>query len=338
MRIKYGSFLYLVGIILFFAACDDEGYVVPEGARKLSNDVIKRSIGPNVVGNEITFAYAMALPPDLGNLVSASVEASINGADGTYLEHRSYYTHGGGIVPETGEEREGGADIGVVVASPSVTNGNVTEVTFVKDTCASTLRYYYRIPEEARGKSVSFTFSATASNGESVSYEMGPYDVGNIEMRREIVLSDNSFFSISDMEVYDVEEAAVHADKIDLVYLYRSITGIDFGHALVAPGANEEYLPDAVIPVGVNRLTHFRKDYESRDQHLAQDRYGVFVDDIDLIELDLSEYPLYTIGLKKESGIWAETMNGEYRAYIYINEINNAARTITVSIKRLKVN
>jgi len=337
MRIKYGSFLLLIGLTFIVAACEDDGYVVPEGARNLSNDCIKRSLGPNVVGNEIAFAYAMALPADLGNLSSARVEASIAGAAGTYLEHRSFYTHSGGIVPSTGDEREGGADIGIVVGSPSVTNDKITEVTFVKDTCASTLRYYYVIPEEAKGKAVSFTFSATASNGESVSYKMGPYEVGNIEMKREIVLTNDSYFSISDFEVYDETQAAANPEKVDLIYLYRSIGGINFGHALVSPGADSEFLPGLTVPTGLNNKTHIRKDSGSRDQHLAQDRYGVFVDDVDLYEIDLSAHPFYGLDLRNESGVWLETADGKYKAYIYVNEVDNAAGSMTVSVKRLLI-
>ncbi|MCA1744294.1 MAG: DUF4466 family protein [Bacteroidales bacterium] len=338
MRIKYGSILLLLGLVLVFAACDDEDYNVPEGVRNLSNDCIKRSLGPNVVGNEIAFAYAMALPPDLGNLSSVRVEASIAGASGTYLEHRSFYTHNGGIVPSTGEEREGGADIGIVVGSPSVTNEKITEVAFVKDTSASTLRYYYVIPEAAKGKSVSFTFSATATNGQSVSYNMGPYEVGKIEMKREIVLTNNSYFSIADFEVYDEVQAAANPEKIDLVYFHRGLVGgVSFGHSLVSPGADSEYLPGVTLPQGVNNQTYIRKDSGSRDQHLAQDRYGVFVDDIDLLEIDLSTQPFFSIGLQNESGAWIETADGKYRAYLYVNLVDNAAGTMTVSVKRLLI-
>jgi hypothetical protein len=54
-------------------------------------------------------------------------------------------------------------DVGVVVGSPSVNSQNKTTVTFTTDTVAATLRYFYVIPEEARGKTVTFTFSAKSS-------------------------------------------------------------------------------------------------------------------------------------------------------------------------------
>lgn len=72
--------------------------------------------------------------------------------------------------------------VGVELGSPSETNGGVTEVHFTVDTCASTLRYYYIIPEEARGREVSFTFSAESSNGQAVNYKMGPYKISNMVM------------------------------------------------------------------------------------------------------------------------------------------------------------
>ena len=67
--------------------------------------MIKRSLGPNIVGQDIEFAYAMALPAHKGKLVSAEVEASIAGAPATNLLNLSHYTLGSG------------KDTGIVVAS-----------------------------------------------------------------------------------------------------------------------------------------------------------------------------------------------------------------------------
>src|SRR5690606_1389874 len=139
-------------------ACQEEEYMIPELEPGLHNDAIKRSLGPNVVGLDIEFAYAMALPREEGRIVSAQVDASIPGAEGTYLEHRSYHTNGSG------------EDVGVIVGEPSVTQGTSSRVNMVSDTNAVTLRYYYMIPEEARGKEVTFNFSANSSNGQTVNY------------------------------------------------------------------------------------------------------------------------------------------------------------------------
>ena len=139
------------------------------------------------------------------------LKLSIAGATGTYLENRSFYTDSSGV------------DVGITVGNLSVTTDNNTEVIFTRDTCAATLRYFYIIPEEARGKSVTFTFSATASNGETVSYPMGPYTIANMDMKLDLVASDNNlcYISIADMAVYNAATAATIPDKIDLVYLYQ---------------------------------------------------------------------------------------------------------------------
>src|SRR5690606_34945694 len=169
MYIKYLNTLWIVAFAVFFTACQEDEYELPKGETHFQNDVIKRSLGPNVVGLDLEFVYAMALGVEQGDITSAQVEASIAGAPGTYLEHRSYHTG-----PD-------GNDVGIEIGAPSTTSGGLTEVTFTRDTSAAALRYYYIIPEEAKGRSVSFTFSANASTGEKVTYSMGPYQIGKVD-------------------------------------------------------------------------------------------------------------------------------------------------------------
>lgn len=324
MQLKYYSIIFLTCLTLFFAACQQEEYTVPAAGTELQNDCIKRSLGPNVVGLNIEFVYAMALPQSKGKLVSAQVETSISGAAGTFIENRSFYTN------------SSGQDIGVTIGSPSVNSGTKTEITFNKDTCAATLRYFYVIPEEARGKTVTFKFSAKASNGQMVSYDLGPYAISQMDMKLDVVLSDNnnSYLSIADMAVYNATAAAMNPDKIDLVYLYRSITGINFLHALVSPAADSQYLPDIALPSGVNKSTPFLKVYGLRDRHLARLQYGIYVDDIDFQKLDFTNSPDFGINMKLEAGAWVETADGKYRAYIFVNKVDNTKKEMTVSIKR----
>lgn len=324
MQLKHYSLTLLTILALFFTACQDEEYALPTLEGGLHNDCIKRTLGPNVVGLDLEFAYAMALPQAEGKIISAQVEASIAGAPATYLENRSFYTDGSGV------------DVPVTVGSPSVNSGTQTEVVFTKDTCAATLRYFYIIPEEARGKTVKFTFSAKASNGETVSYEMGPYSIAKMDMKLDMVVSDNnnSYISIADMAVYNAATAATNAANIDLVYLYRAITGISFTHALVAPASSPDYLPGITLPSGVNKSAKIWKVWALRDQQLARLQYGVFIDDIDFQERDFTGAPDYAINLKAEAGIWVETADGKYRAYIYINKIDNTKKEMTISIKR----
>lgn len=323
MQLKYFSLLFFAGLALLFTACQDEEYAIPAAGTQLQNDCIKRTLGPNVVGQNIEFAYAMALPKDQGKLVSAQVEATIAGGATTYLEHRSFYTNSSGV------------DVGITVGSPSVTSGTKTEVTFSKDTCAATLRYFYNIPEEARGKSVSFKFTAKSSNGQTVTYDMGPYTITKMDMKLDLVLSDNNnmYLSIADMAVMNAAAATASPDKVDLVYLYRSYTTATFLHALVSP-ANAEYLPGVTLPSGVNKNTPFWKVYALRDQQLSRLQYAIFVDDVDFEKLDFTNAPNYGINMKAESGAWIETADGKYRAYVFVNKVDNTKKEMTVSIKR----
>ena len=302
----------------------DKDYEVPAPKNEMQNDCIKRTLGPNLVGQDIEFAYAMALPAANGKLVSAQVEATIAGAPETYLENNSYYTNSSGI------------DVGVPIGGPSVNKETSTTVTFTKDTNAVTLRYFYRIPEEARGKTVKFTFSAKSSTGQTVSYSMGPYDVAKMDMALDLVASDGDKFyiSIADMAVYNAQDAAANAAKIDLVYLYRVISGITFNHALVSPAADPDYLPGITLPANVNNSTKVQKVWGLRDFNLARLQYGIYIDDVDFEKLDLTGAPNYAINLKEEAGAWVETADGKYRAYIFINKADKTNKRATISIKR----
>ena len=325
MKYRYLSYLAAVlSIILSLTACneDDDGLTIAP-KNELQNDVIKRTLGPNLVGLNIEFAYAMAIPKSLGKLVSAQVEASIGGAESTYLDNKSYYTNGSG------------QDIGIQVGSVSVNEGAKTTVTFTKDTTAATLRYFYRIPTAARGKEVTFKFSANASNGQTVTYAMGPYKIAEMDMVLDLDVKDSAaaYISIADMAVYSPAEAATKADKIDLVYLYRSIPNITFNHALVAP-SNKDYLPGVKLPAGVSRTAKINKVWALRDFHLARLQFGVYIDDLDFQQLDITNSPDYAINMRAEAGAWVETADGKYRAYIYMNSVNNGTKSAKISMKR----
>lgn len=325
MKAKYLVYtLWACSLSLLMAGCKDKDYAIPEPKNELQNDCIKRTLGPNVAGLKIEFAYAMALPAARGKIVSAQVEASIQGDVATYLENKSYYTNGSG------------EDVGIPIGDPSVNEGSITKVSFTKDTNAVTLRYYYVIPKAAQGKEVRFTFSAKSSSGESVSYSMGPYTISKMDMVLDLPVKngDACFISVADMAVYNEKDALANADKIDLVYLYRAISGISFNHALVSPGADTAYLPGVVLPSGVNRISKVRKVWNLRDFHLARLQYGIYIDDLDFQQLDMSNTPDYAINLKSESGVWVETADGKYRAYIYMNKVDDGKKSATISIKR----
>ncbi|AEW01486.1 DUF4466 domain-containing protein [Niastella koreensis] len=314
----------LLGGLFSLSSCTKKDYKIPTPKDTLQNDCIKRTQGPNIVGQTIEFAYAMAIIAEKGKLTNATVEASIDGAVGTWMENNSYYTNNSGV------------DIGIPVGSASVTSKNVTTVTFNKDTNAATLRYYYVIPEQARGQSVSFTFSAQSSDGETVSYKMGPYTIAKMDMKKGINLTDGGlmYISIADMAAYNAADAAARAGSIDLVYLYRNITTSAFNFALVSPAADPQYLPGVTLPTGVNKSTYVRKVFNLQDYNLAQMQYGIYIDDPDFQQLNMTNDPNYAINLKQEAGVWVETTDHKYRAYVYFNTASTTTKNAVVGIKR----
>lgn len=316
--------LLIAVLALATSSCKKDTYALPQPSDKLQNEAIKRTLGPNIVGQQIEFAYAMAILPSKGKLVSCTAEATIAGAPGTYMENRSFYT------------AQTGADVGVTVGSPAVTSGSTTTVTYTVDTSAATLRYYYVIPEEARGKTVSIKFTAKSSDGESVSTNMGPYTVAKMDMKLNMKVSDNNlmYISIADTAVYNAADAANHAGSIDLVYLYRNYATSSFAHALAAPAADTTYLPGITLPAGVNRTAKLIKTFNMQDHNLApNEQFGsVFLDDIDFQKQDFTNAPNYVVNLKQGAGVWVETADGKYRAYIYFNAV--ATGSATISMKR----
>lgn len=316
--------------ITAFIGCKEEEYSVPEVKSGLQNDCIKKSTGPAMAGIDIEFMYAMAIKKTEGKLVSAQVEASIPGAAQTYLEHRSFHTDADGN------------DVGITVATPSVTNGAVTRITFNRDTNAVTLRYYYRPAPVSVDKEVSFIFSATSSNGQTVSYKMGPYKIRRLEIATNLAVSNENrcFISLENMAVYNATEAAAIPEKIDVLYLYRVISGITFNHSLVAPAADPIYRPGMTLPAGVDRNTRIQKAWNVRDIQLGANVSGnnayVYLDEEDFRMLDLSAAPNFAVNMLAQSGIWVETADRKYKGYIYVNS-TNANGSAVIGIKRYRI-
>jgi hypothetical protein len=76
------------------------------------------------------------------------------------------------------------------------------------------------------------------------------------------------------------------------------------------------------LPAGVNRSAKILKVFNLQDRNLANLQYGIYVDDKDFQDIKLSEAPNFSVGLKAEAGVWVETMDGKYRAYIFVNSVN----------------
>ena len=321
-NILYTIFPILAAVLINFMGCKTEEYTLPTAPDVLQNTAIKRTLGPNIVTQTIDFAYAAAILPSKGKLTSIQVEASIAGATGTFLENRSFNTNGSGV------------DVGVTVGSASINEGTKTTVNFTVDTSAATLRYAYVVPEEARGKTVTFTFSAKSSNGETVTTTMGPYTVSKMDMVRLLnVKTDSAYISIADLKVYDPKTAAANATKIDLIYLFRNITTSAFNHALISPASDTTYRAGLVVPTGLANSTKMQKVFNLQDFNLARLQFGIYIDDLDFQQIDLTNAPNYAINLRAEAGVWVQTADNKYKAYVFINSVT-ATGTAVISIKR----
>lgn len=313
---------YAVMMLLVFlvAACQKE-----ENKNGLQNNVIKKTLGPHLVGEKIWFSYAIGT--SVGTLSSAEAVASVAGAEGTGFEPYSWNTS------------PAGAEVPVPVTRDLSTNGTVSSATLI-DTAAATLRYYYVIPEEARGQNVSFSFNANSSNGENVSRSTESFAISRMDMVKNLEVNDGKacYISIENMKVYTKEEieSGNLSGSVDLVYLYREVDGVSFGHALIAPSA-EAYLQGAEIPNGASNNVKIEKQVNIRDQHLSDGQYAVFIDDIDFMNLDMSNAANFVLNFRKDEGSWVETQDGKYRAYIYINDADNTVPGMTISMKRLAI-
>lgn len=321
--------MVLAGIMC--ASCDDDTELYKDPVTCLSNDCIKRSplpIEPNIVGEQFEIVYAMAIPQDLGKLTEAKVEASIPGEFGTAFDPQSYHT------------TATGADEGIMLCSPSVTKGSITTAKFIVDTCAASLRFYYVIPESARGKEVSFRFSCTASNGQTAYYDMGPYKISNMDMSWNLVVnSSNSYISFHNegeaIHVYsnsEIESDPSLLDKVDVVFHFSDKS--DLQNCLFNAGAPADLLDGDSMPEGFANKTKMIKKYAIRDRQLANLQYSEIVDDLDLKEMTFGISAVdYLLKMQAFYGFFYETADGKYRGYVFVNQ--STSGSLTLSAKRL---
>lgn len=327
MKFKYSLIVCLLAAAGIFLSCDKEQKLLKDPVTQLSNDCIKRTLPtqPNIVGQTIEFAYAMAIPAKLGKLSSAKVEATIAGAEGTRFDPNSYYTD------------NSGKDVPVPVCSDSQTTGAQTSVTFSADTCAATLRYYYVIPEAARGKQVSFKFSVKSSNGQDAEYEMGPYNISKMDMtlNQTIVTGDNCYLSFHNegeaVHVYTAAQAS--GADIDLIYTHSSKE--DIAHAFLTPAAPAELRDGATIPSGVTNVSKLIRVYNLQDRQLSDLNNAKYIDDLDFQKLDFSGATDYALRMGEQYGVWVETADGKFRAYVYVNSVSS--NSMKISVKRYRM-
>lgn len=315
------SIIPIVALGLLLASCSKDEETL------LQNDVLKKTYGPNVVGNEIEFAYVMAVPGS--TLESAHVEASIPGAAGTGFEENAYYTDAAG------------KDVPVKVASECKTEGARSQATLI-DTMAVTLRYHYVIPEEARGQNLSFTFTAKARNGETVSYRVDNQKVARQYMKKgiELTAGDRCYISIEDMAAYTLDEVTSQnlAGKIDLIYHYK-VLNVAYNHVFLSPGTDPLYLEDAVVPSNATNLSKVERQIYTFDRHLVIDPskeisaggYS-YVDDIDFQTYDPGNALSFALDFNRAGqSLWVIPEGGARKAFIQVNSLS--AGKMTVSMK-----
>ena len=69
------TLLSIMVLSLGTVGCSDKEETI---ANELNSRCLKRTLGPNVVGNQIYFAYAMAMPYGSGQIESCSVAAHVS--------------------------------------------------------------------------------------------------------------------------------------------------------------------------------------------------------------------------------------------------------------------
>ena len=348
---KISNLIIVSAALAFFGACKKEDTPV------LKNDFIKKSVEPAIVGQNIEFAYAMgSTTSDV--LLSASATASIAGGANTGFGLFSYYTTREPVTVE-GVNYVAGNDVPLKTVTEASTSGNIStakmadkiDETYVRPIVkygtnmvplkAATVRYYYNVPEEARGKEVSFKFESKTA-GSSSSISTPSYKISKMDMARLIrmVQGGACYFSISDMKAYTQAEVEAQnlSSKIDFVYSYKAtVNTFAYGHSFVSPSAQPVYLADAVIPANwTKNKTFMEKRIDLFDAQLKGSMPNIYIDDVDFQTLKLDNALDFTLNLAQDQGAFMKTADGKYAAYIYVNKVE--ANAVTVSIKRYAYN
>lgn len=322
--------IILIGILgltfLGLTGCSDENDVI------LQNDLIKKSVAPLVVGEKIRFSYAAGTTNS--KLESFKVIASYPGAEGTNFEPYTWRT-------------QNGNEISTIVATNCTTEG-ATSTADIIDSQATTLRYYYVIPSELKGKQVSFVFSSTSKDGEKVTYETPTYTVSSMDIKKKIELcaEDNGarYFSIENMKAYTLDEVinANLMEKIDFIYAFDATktsggNEYTYKHAFFAPGATMFYPDDFSLPSNwpAKQTLMDKKLYVWDGQLKDDDHVAIYVDDLDLEKVTFDQSADGILDLRAEGGVFIKTADGKYTAYIYINSLNDKSKTMIIGIKRL---
>ena len=311
--------LYAVAVAFCSSCSDDES--------PLRTDLLRKDVGPDLVGNTVELAYAIG-STDGTPIKAVEVTASFPGAEGTGIAMNSRYTN-----PDNGEEDE------VRIATETSTEGTVSKA-YIVDTVAATIRYFYVVPEVARGSKIKFHFRSITGTGEAT-VQSPEYTVSNVEIFKNLSLSsgERSCFSLETMQSYSVaqvEEMGI-AGKIDFIYTYKPTmgSGWSFAHGLVSPSNEKGYLYPVEIPSGAANRTLMEKRYWPDGQLKTSGVPTIYVDEIDLRQAALDGVTAHAYELGQDQGILVKSHDGKYIAYLYINETSSNLKRMSFAIKRL---
>ena len=211
------------------------------------------------------------------------------------------------------------------------------------DLIAATLRYNFVVPEDAKGKTFSITFTAVSSTGDRVSYKTPNYKISKMDMKRLIELENEGacYFSIEDMKAYTKEEvnALNLSGKIDFIYNYQAkLNDFDYAHSFVSPATDPKFIAiSGIVPSGATNNTPMEQRANVHDAQLKGSNPAVYVDDIDFETLDLGGAMNYVLNLKKDDSAFMKTADGKWAAYIYVNSVDGSGK-MTVSINVILCN
>jgi len=313
---------------------------------------IKKTYGPVIVGERYDFAFTVA-SKDGSVLRDMAIEATYAGASGTALDSKCYWTVPTGAQGE-GQERSVEM-LSNVTANGSVINANIRGDLTVFDggytSYAITVRYSYVVPAEARGKNVRFTVKWTTQKGTSKEYSTETYDVSNMDIKKDIVLTDadNStsirYFSIANMEAYTQDEvnALSNSASIDFVYRYNpdNITtpggsSVRLNNAIIAP-SNNIYLNIEYVPASWTKNDTWIEIRKWDDMQLKGAVPNNYITDMDILTADIRGINHAEYNLANDFGTVMQTADGVYRAYVYVKRVNNPTGSMTIGVKRLKM-
>ena len=314
---------YMLIMIFGLALGCSEDDVVPS----VQNDFLLKSQGPAIVGDTVEFAYAAATLE--GHIQAMYAKPTIPGGIGTGFDSHAY------SVDAVGNE------VGIELARPQ-SEGESNAALFNVDTNAVTLRYYYVVPESARGLQFSIQFSVETTSGKTTSLASATYNVAKLKIEREVVMTDNDkcYFSLARMKAYTEQEVIDQgiADQIDFRYIYDALNpdGIPYGHALVSLGTEERYLNGRIIPSSFGTSTSkIEKRAFVNDMQLSEMLPATFVDDIDLETVDLTQTNDFILGINTRNSAFVETSDGRYRGFLFFKSARS--RTLNIGVKLMEM-